>query len=94
MDFCCQKPRLIIELDGGCHNQDEKQKSDKVRDKKLSDKGYTILRFWNNEIDDNIEGVLEIIEKNIKRPLPGHRRPSPTPGEGNSEKVSLKRGTK
>jgi len=65
VDFCCQKAGLIVELDGG-HHMDHTQKiKDLKRDESIKDKGYTILRFWNNEIDDNIEGVLEKILKTI-----------------------------
>ena len=61
-DFCCNDKKLIIELDG---NQHRSSVSDKERDKFFIDLGYKILRFWNNEINLNIDGVLEIIRKNL-----------------------------
>ena len=52
---------LIIELDGGGHNTPEQQKYDKERTEYLTSRGFKILRFWNNDIDNNIEGVFEKI---------------------------------
>lgn len=60
-DFCCPKKKLIIELDGGQHNENDIIKRDRVRDKFLKDEGYRILRFWNNDVDNNIEGVYQKI---------------------------------
>ena len=58
-DFLCVEARLIVELDGGQHGvQVEK---DAVRTKALEAAGYTVIRFWNNEVLANTEGVLETI---------------------------------
>ena len=65
VDFCCQDRKLIIELDGGHHTITDNAKLDKERQSFLEAKGYQVLRFWNNEIDNNIEGVLETIRKTI-----------------------------
>jgi very-short-patch-repair endonuclease len=61
VDFCCRKNKLIIELDGGQHNEDKHIESDKVRDEYLRKKGYRVLRIWNNELDNNLDGVLDEI---------------------------------
>ncbi|MBV9627670.1 MAG: endonuclease domain-containing protein [Xanthobacteraceae bacterium] len=53
-DFVCRKARLIIELDGGQHADSTR---DAIRDRWLVDRGYRILRFWNNDVFTNIEGV-------------------------------------
>ena len=53
--------KLIIELDGGGHNEEYKIKADKIRDEYLKNQGFKILRIWNNEIDNNLEGVYEKI---------------------------------
>jgi len=53
---------LIIEIDDGQHCEDER---DKIRDKWLESQGFKVLRFWNNEVLSNIEGVVEIIKKNL-----------------------------
>jgi very-short-patch-repair endonuclease len=57
-DFVCREQRLIIELDGGQHAD---SKRDQARDKWLADRGYRTLRFWNNEVIENIEGVWDTI---------------------------------
>ena len=61
------KKRLIIELDGSQHNED----TDKERTNDLESKGFKILRFWNNEVLQNVEGVLEkIFEEFTLAPSP------------------------
>ena len=64
VDFVCHEKRLIIELDGGQHS--ENIEADRQRDKWLGEQGYKILRFWNNEVLTNIDGVLEVIGDNCK----------------------------
>ena len=59
VDFVCFEKKLIIELDGGQHAQASEK--DRERDKNLSEKGYIVLRFWNNEVLENLAGVLEVI---------------------------------
>lgn len=61
VDFCCLEAKLIIELDGGHHSEEKHQQTDKVRQKYLENLGFTVLRFWNNDIDNNIEGVTQEI---------------------------------
>ncbi len=61
VDFVCYEKCLVIEADGGQHSF-EKGK-DETRDKWLNKEGFKVLRFWNNEILTNIEGVLEVIKK-------------------------------
>ena len=63
VDFMCSELKLVIELDGGQHNEDENIKYDENRTKYLNSQGYTVLRFWNNDVYTNINGVLEEIEK-------------------------------
>ena len=58
VDFYCPAQKLIIEVDGGQHNDNQ---ADHKRSEFLEAKGNKILRFWNNEVLDNIEGVLEKI---------------------------------
>ena len=58
-DFACFDPRLIIEIDGGQH--DEQRGYDSRRDGWLKSQGFVVLRFWNNEVLENAEGVLERI---------------------------------
>ena len=62
VDFICRKKKIIIEIDGGQHNEPENIEKDLLRTKFMESKGYKVLRFWNNEIDNNIEGVFEILK--------------------------------
>jgi very-short-patch-repair endonuclease len=69
-DFVCYEKGVIVEADGGQHTL-EKEK-DEERTKWLNSQGFTVLRFWNNEILTNIEGVMEVIRMQcMKTPLPG-----------------------
>ena len=61
VDFYCPKVKLVIEVDGGQHYTEEGMKNDKIRDDFLRNKGLTILRFPDNEVIENINGVLETI---------------------------------
>jgi|SRR5271167_22409 len=67
-DFCCRKSRLVIELDGSQHADDPLQAAaDKRRTAALEDRGYRVLRFWNEDISSNLEGVLEHILTELKK---------------------------
>ncbi|WP_349817276.1 DUF559 domain-containing protein [Bradyrhizobium sp. SSBR45R] len=61
VDFVSRKAKLIIEVDGGQH--DWKQAEDAARTKEIEALGYRVLRFWNNEVLGNIEGVLHDIQR-------------------------------
>jgi very-short-patch-repair endonuclease len=69
-DFVCHDARLIIELDGGQHSGSSQLEADRSRF--LQDQGYRILRFWNNEVLSNLEGVHTMIAEELRRhhPLP------------------------
>ena len=58
VDFVCHERRLIVEADGGQHAENAR---DTARDRWLSDSGYRVLRFWNNDLLRNSTGVLEAI---------------------------------
>lgn len=58
-DFCAIKPKLIIELDGSQHL--EQVDYDKERTKDLESQGYRVLRFWNNDVMNNLDAVLKVI---------------------------------
>jgi very-short-patch-repair endonuclease len=60
-DFACHTTKLVIEIDGGQHGQATQFKHDVKRDAYLSRNGYRVLRFWNNDVRQNIEGVLSVI---------------------------------
>ena len=81
-DFVCQELRLIVEADGGHHAESA---SDARRTAFLATKGYRVLRFWNNEILQNLEGVAETILAALVSPHPAQpaaESPSPSRGEG------------
>ena len=61
VDFVCFKKRIVIEVDGGQHSIERDKDSE--RDNYLVINGFKVLRFWNNEVLQNIEGVLEMIRK-------------------------------
>lgn len=61
VDFFCPAKRLIVELDGGHHNDDETAKRDRERQAWLEKEGYRVIRFWNSEIAADLTAVLERI---------------------------------
>ncbi|WP_028134424.1 endonuclease domain-containing protein [Bradyrhizobium japonicum] len=66
-DFVCREKRLVIEVDGGQHNGST---TDAIRDQRLKEEGYKVLRFWNNDVLGNIEGVLTIIQSALAEGAP------------------------
>jgi len=61
VDFVCIEKMLVIEIDGGGHNTDKQIKFDINRTSYLNSRGFKVIRFWNNEVDSNIDGVIEQI---------------------------------
>ncbi len=61
VDFICLEKSLVIEADGGQHADNTK---DEERDAWLTSESFKVLRFWNNEVLTNMEGVLEVIRVN------------------------------
>ncbi len=59
LDFACLERRIAVELDGGQHADDLVY--DARRTACLEKAGFTVLRFWNNEVFENVEGVVEVI---------------------------------
>ena len=59
VDFVCFEARLIVEVDGGQHV--EQQEYDRQRTAWLEGQGFRVLRFWNTEVLGNVEGVKEMI---------------------------------
>ena len=84
-DFVCLEKRLIIELDGGQHNDRPK---DKDRTLYLENNNFKVIRFWDNEILQNIDGCLEILLKEISLLNNPSPYPSPARGEGISATYS------
>ena len=69
VDFVCFEQKLIIEIDGGQHAENSE---DVLRDAKLKKMGFRVLRFWNNDVIQNLEGVLMTILQHLQAvtPLP------------------------
>ncbi len=86
-DFVCIERSLDVEVDGGQHSWREAQ--DLRRTGWLEAKGWRVVRFWNNEVMENITGVLErlVIELGDGGKLP-HPNPPPPAGEGDSRCVT------
>jgi len=66
VDFSCYDARVVVELDGGQHA--ESREDDAARTQWLEDRGFRVLRFWNNEIFENLEGVLEVVRSAASTP--------------------------
>ena len=58
-DFVCYEKRILVEVDGGLHSV----KKDGNRTRWLEGQGFKVLRFWNNDVLKNIQGVLEVIRR-------------------------------
>jgi very-short-patch-repair endonuclease len=86
-DFACHAAGMVIELDGGQHNEADGIARDAKRTADLESRGYRVLRFWNNDILSNLDGVAEVIAAALSTPHPARalrESPSPSRGEGNS----------
>lgn len=75
VDFLCVEARLIVELDGGQHGK----ATDAARTRFLEARGYRVLRFWNGDVIENRDGVLEAIRLALAVRMAERRRPSPNP---------------
>jgi very-short-patch-repair endonuclease len=77
-DFVCHEARLIVEIDGGQHERSSPREAERTGF--LQNQGYRIVRFWNNEVLANLEGVHQTITDELGRITP--TQPSPIKGEG------------
>src|SRR5436305_6655133 len=79
-DFACTRHRLIVEADGGQHDESE---TDRRRTVWLEARGWRVLRFWNNDVLTNTEGVVETILRELREDTPhpptASRRAPPSP---------------
>jgi very-short-patch-repair endonuclease len=89
VDFACHAKRIVIEVDGGQH---DRSVADEKRTKVLEANGYCVLRYWNNDVLSNIEGVLEdILGAITTTPTPN---PSPQGGGEHTEYAASVRRTR
>ena len=63
VDFVSFERKLVIEIDGGQHNEEETRERDEERTTWLKERGYQEFRFWHNEVLMNMEGILERIRE-------------------------------
>ena len=66
VDFVCFDKKLIIEIDGGQHNDDQFIEKDKERTRFLHSEGFRVIRFWNNDVLTNIDGVIIHIRRTLE----------------------------
>jgi len=66
VDLYCHTEKLVIEIDGSIHDLEEVKISDEIRQKDLEYLGLKVIRFTTNEIKNNLEAVLQTIEKHLK----------------------------
>src|SRR5689334_3037092 len=86
VDFVCREQKVVVEVDGSQHATDPRDAS---RDQWLVEHGYRVLRFWNNDVLTNTNGVLETILDRLQAEQPPHpassltlgHRPLPASGE-------------
>ena len=61
VDFVSFRPQLVIEADGGQHGMPDGEQTDQTRDAFLHSQGFRVLRFWNSDIDSNLQGVMQSV---------------------------------
>ncbi|MVZ97758.1 endonuclease domain-containing protein [Sphingorhabdus sp. IMCC26285] len=97
VDFAWHGAKLIIEVDGSQHGTDAGKAHDAIRTKYLESEGYQVIRFWNNDVNHNLEGVLTTITNAVADTAQDFSAadaagPHPNPphkGEGNTKQTSF-----
>jgi very-short-patch-repair endonuclease len=67
-DFCCITRQVIVELDGSQHADEDAERKDVLRTAFLNERGYRVMRFWNDQVIGEIENVLEAIRLALMDP--------------------------
>jgi very-short-patch-repair endonuclease len=91
-DFACREADLIVEVDGGQHAESQ---YDEARTVVLAEHGYRVIRFWNNDVLSNIDGVLGVLSGHLeKAPSPGLRfaKPDLSPEGRGEERAADSKG--
>lgn len=79
-DFACHYPKVVVELDGSQHA--DAKNYDGERTTVLNTHGFSVLRFWNNDVTEALEGVIDRIRHEVKLPTAfsyAHHKDLPTP---------------
>ena len=87
-DFCCLAARLVVEVDGGQHSENR----DAKRTAWLEEQGFRVLRFWNNDVLTNMDGVLEVIAAALREQEEQDPHPNPLPQAGEGARGRGSRG--
>ncbi|KKT94598.1 MAG: hypothetical protein UW95_C0012G0014 [Parcubacteria group bacterium GW2011_GWC1_45_14] len=66
IDFICLEKKLIIEIDGSQHKEANRESYDLERSRFLENLGFKVLRFWNDEINNNLDGVFLKIDEVVE----------------------------
>ena len=74
-DFACHSARLVVEVDGGQHGQDRSAIHDSERTAFLETRGYKVIRFWNHEVMNDLQVVLETIHMKCRSAWAGNPHP-------------------
>lgn len=74
LDFYCASKQLAIELDGGQHTEEKQCDYDNFRTEFLKSLGVRVIRFWNNQVSREIDGVIEEITRELRSPSPAKER--------------------
>ena len=85
VDFVCFESKLVIEVDGGQHNEPQNLSKDEERTQALKKKHYQVLRYWDNDVLQNTDGVPEDIRNTLIRRTHPHLA-SPVKGEEQKRK--------
>jgi very-short-patch-repair endonuclease len=97
VDFVCLDRRVIVELDGGQHNEASHKKYDARRDDWLRSQGFEVLRFWNSDVflewEGMADGIWLVLHRHPSRRAQRPLTPDPSPARGEGGKVD-KRGTR
>jgi len=72
-DFACRSLMLVVELDGGQHAENP---ADEARTRAIEGQGYRVIRFWNNDVLSNTEGVLTVIANEVMLARNSDAKPS------------------
>jgi very-short-patch-repair endonuclease len=84
VDFYCPAYRLVVEIDGEIHRYQADQ--DQARTQEFEDYGFSVIRFWNHEVEQNLDAVLDTIAENCDLPSPkAGRRACPERSEGDGD---------
>ncbi|WP_202329893.1 endonuclease domain-containing protein [Mesorhizobium sp. L-8-3] len=71
VDFACPEKKLVIEIDGSHHGEAGQAEADRIRDAKLQSLGWTVLRFWNDDVLRDVAGVCQHVVVSAGRDEPG-----------------------